>query len=653
MGRTARCPSCGAPVEFKSVASILAVCSFCQSTLVRDGKELANLGKMAELIEDRSPLQIGSEGRWKGVHFALIGRIQLRWEQGLWNEWHLLFDDGKSGWLSESGGEYVISEPVWHPQSWPKFTALQVGETLHVGTRPYTITNILSAECVAGAGELPFKVGAGYPAPVVDMRDEAGGFATLDYSDDAGKPLVFVGASVEFKSLAWNNLRQGMPIAEITAKARAFNCPSCAAPLSIRHEKIVSVGCPSCGAVIGTENENIQLLGRVSLDLKVEPTLPLGTRGKLRGEDAEVVGFMRRRMMVDKMNYRWSEYVLLGKDGRLLWLTEYLGHWNLARVLPRVPAFIGANFVVDGREYKHFQSYAAYVDYVVGEFPWKVKADEGAQVNDYVAPPRMLSRETTDSEVTFTLAEYIDREELRQAFKLNSGLRTPAGIYANQPNPHALSNAKLWRWFFIFLILAALVHTVMLVRTPGALLNQSLEFVRGDDNDRLTDEFRLPRPVARLEVGLKTDISNDWVGLDFTLVNTDTGEAWEASRELSHYEGIAEGVDEDGRWTEHWTEGSRTDMVTFADVPAGKYVLSGDAEFGPTTRLVRTQVKVGQSAPRWSSLLLLLLGLLPFPIYTLLRSRSFEKKRWTESDHPPVDEKEDDVDSENDNESDN
>ena len=54
--KTARCPSCGAPVEFKSVASILAVCDYCQSTLIRHGEDLENLGKMADLIEDPQPL---------------------------------------------------------------------------------------------------------------------------------------------------------------------------------------------------------------------------------------------------------------------------------------------------------------------------------------------------------------------------------------------------------------------------------------------------------------------------------------------------------------------------------------------------------------------------------------------------------------------
>lgn len=636
MGRTARCPSCAAPVEFKSVASVLAVCDYCQSTLVREGEELANLGKMAALIEDRSPLQRGAEGRWKGRHFGLIGRIQLRWEQGLWNEWHLLFDDGKSGWLSESGGEHVISEPVWQPDALPPFSELHLGQGLSIAGRPYSITNLLTAECVAGEGELPFKVGPGYAAPVADMRDETGGFATLDYSDDPAKPMAFVGESVEFNSLAWNNLRQGIPVAEPSVKARAFNCPSCAAPLSIRHENIESVGCPSCGAVLDTANETVKLLAQASLDLKVEPLLPLGTRGKLRGEDVEIIGFMRRRMSEEGVDYRWSEYLLLGRAGRLLWLSESLGHWNFARVLPRVVTVVGDKAVLDKAEFKHFQSYHAFVDYVVGEFPWRVRIDESVAVEDYVAPPRMLSRETGANEETFTLAEYLGQEELRQAFKLPAKLGAAVGVFANQPNPHMEGHAKVFRLFWMLLLVALAVHVTLLMGTQGPVLNESLVFKPGDEEPHLSREFRLAAPASRLEIEHEADLNNNWIALGLTLVNKDTGEAWEASREISHYEGVEEGVDEGEKWSEHWSEGSRSDSVVFSALPAGTYVLSEEADLAATSQPVRTRVKVSRPGPRWSSLFLLLVTLALFPIYTRIRRGSFEVRRWAESDHPLV-----------------
>ena len=123
--KTAHCPSCGAPVAFRSASSLYAVCEFCRSTLLRDGEALKNLGRMAELMDDPSRIQLGTEGSFRGTHFAVIGRIQLKYDAGLWNEWHLLFDDGRSGWLSEAGGEYVVSSLVPVDAELPAFDALQ------------------------------------------------------------------------------------------------------------------------------------------------------------------------------------------------------------------------------------------------------------------------------------------------------------------------------------------------------------------------------------------------------------------------------------------------------------------------------------------------------------------------------------------------
>jgi hypothetical protein len=68
---TANCPSCGAKVVFQSAASILAVCSYCKSTLRHD-LDLQNIGKMANWA-DGSPLQLHAEGNY---------RCTLQWLEG-------------------------------------------------------------------------------------------------------------------------------------------------------------------------------------------------------------------------------------------------------------------------------------------------------------------------------------------------------------------------------------------------------------------------------------------------------------------------------------------------------------------------------------------------------------------------------------------
>ena len=110
--KRANCPSCGAPVVFRAATSIYVVCEFCRSTLLRAGEDLRNLGRMADLLEDTSLLQLGSEGVFRRQPFSVIGRIQLKYEAGLWNEWHILFADGRTAWLAEANATVRLIEDV-------------------------------------------------------------------------------------------------------------------------------------------------------------------------------------------------------------------------------------------------------------------------------------------------------------------------------------------------------------------------------------------------------------------------------------------------------------------------------------------------------------------------------------------------------------
>src|SRR5258705_10397203 len=96
------CPGCGAKVVFRSTASVFMVCEYCRSTLVRRDLDLENLGKMADLKVDGSPMQLGATGAYDSVHFAAAGRIQYRYEQGLWNEGHPIFDAQRGGGIGKA-----------------------------------------------------------------------------------------------------------------------------------------------------------------------------------------------------------------------------------------------------------------------------------------------------------------------------------------------------------------------------------------------------------------------------------------------------------------------------------------------------------------------------------------------------------------------
>lgn len=632
MAVTANCPSCGAPVVFKSASSVFAVCEYCQSTLVRHDQNLEDIGKMAALVEDRSPLQLGSEGSYKGVHFALIGRIQIKYSQGIWNEWHLLFDDMRTGWLSEAGGEYVLTFAQFVPEALPQFDSLKIGQRFVLASQTWTVSNIDNAECVAGQGELPFKVGAGYPVATVDLRNQAS-FATLDYSETP--PLFFVGEAVAFTSLKMANLRDGMAIPTKAVEARVFRCPSCGSPMAARSKEILAVGCASCGAVVDAADESYRILSK-SLgmrDEKFTPRLPLGSKGKLEGKPVEVIGFLVKRCVVDGMAYHWSEYLLAAEHGTYRWLTEYNGHWNVVDVLSRPPAggiVEVENVLFGGQSFKHFSTTAAAeVVQVAGEFTWRVRRGETNRVVDYVAPPLMLSSESTDNDLNWSQGSYVEPQVIADAFKLKTDLPRSTGVFANQLNPWAETNRRIWRLFWKLALAAILVQTFFIFLSSGKLLLRqdfTFEPLRGEEVQ--TREFEITGKPRKIAVKNQTTLANNWIGLDMVLVNKATGAAWPAARELSYYSGYDDGA---------WSEGSRDDEVVFLNIPAGTYYLTLDPDMAPDKPVaVRDTVEVHTAGAGWSNFVLVIMFLILFPIFSATRHAAFEARRWAESDHAPV-----------------
>ena len=181
----AACPNCGAAVAFASAASASAVCSYCRSTLVRDGEALRRIGISAELFDDHTPLQLGASGKRQGLAFTLVGRLQYGYDGGTWNEWHALFDNGRSAWLSEDNGAYVIAFDAPRPADAPAIDALRAGQRVQADGRAWDVASVVRAHLVAAEGELPRPPRLQGDFTVVDLRNPQGEVATLDASDAA------------------------------------------------------------------------------------------------------------------------------------------------------------------------------------------------------------------------------------------------------------------------------------------------------------------------------------------------------------------------------------------------------------------------------------------------------------------------------------
>lgn len=173
---------------------------------MRRDLDVERVGTMAALIADESPIQLRAEGVYRHTHFAVVGRVQVRYDAGAWNEWYLVFDDGRPGWLGDAGGEYSITFETAVPEPVPAWSALSPGAPVTLGGVTWEVADLEEAEVIGGEGELPFAVEAAGKTAAADLRGDGVRFATIDYGDEP--PRVFVGEMVELRALAMRGLRE-------------------------------------------------------------------------------------------------------------------------------------------------------------------------------------------------------------------------------------------------------------------------------------------------------------------------------------------------------------------------------------------------------------------------------------------------------------
>ena len=467
----AACPNCGAPVEFASAASASAVCSFCRSTLVRDGEALRRIGISAELFDDHSPLQLGVRGQRQGVAFTLVGRLQYGFDGGTWNEWHALFDNGadgqRSAWLSEDNGAYVIAFDAPLPSDAPALEGLRAGQRVLADGRAWDVASITRAKLIAAQGELPSPPQLEGEFTVVDLRNSAGEVATLDNSNPA-RASWSVGRSVALSELALTGLKEDN---EKTLSSRGLECPSCGTALQPTLATTQSLTCGNCSAVV-------DISAGVGGDLKhyaqnnagergAEPQLPLGTVSKdslvLGGAPAawQVVGYQERCDIPDDSEEEttfWREYLLFNRTQGFAFLVDSNDGWSWVKPITGAPSVGGDTARWQGAVYKKKWSYGAKVTWVQGEFYWRVKRDERAHVTDFEGQgkdrDKRLSREQAGQEVTWSAGATISAAAVADAFGIAPGARA---ALQRDANPLAGSSSGVSRGLIIFAVVLVLL----------------------------------------------------------------------------------------------------------------------------------------------------------------------------------------------------
>ncbi|MGL6045037.1 MAG: DUF4178 domain-containing protein [Vogesella sp.] len=429
------CPACGAEVRFHATSSVLAVCPYCQSTLLRDADSVRDIGKMAALLGDYSPLQIAASGIWRGRQFTVVGRIQLQYDAGVWNEWHILFDDGQSAWLADSLGQYVLTHAQGPCDSAPAFDSLQAGQAWPQGKDSFIFSDIRRARCVAGEGELPRQLQPGYDAPVADARC-GGRFLTLDYSDGT-PPQLYLGEAVTLKQLNMQRLRDERAITAATGKlpgsVQQLACPQCGASLDYRAGTATHLNCPSCGSEVDIQGERATVLGQHQAQQAstLRFTLANGSQATIDGKVWTIIGLLGWVEDKDR-NSSWNEYLLYEPQLGFRWLTETRDGWWLGTLMDIWVDQATNDYAIWGKrafspiyhypypskEYSPPPAYRAHITYAAGAFPWRARIGDSVALCEYSSMDgnTLLASEQNRYELTWSQSRRVSGEEMKRWF---------------------------------------------------------------------------------------------------------------------------------------------------------------------------------------------------------------------------------------------
>jgi hypothetical protein len=282
-----------------------------------------------------------------------------------------------------------------------------------------------------------------------------------------------------------------------------------------------SVVCEGCGSILDAKDPKLQIIQTFHRIVSSDPPLiPLGTRGKIRGTDYEVIGLERRTINVDLVDYHWHEYILFNPYKGFRYLTEFQGHWNDISICKELPS-MNSNFNISpevnylGESYRHFQTADANTDFVLGEFPWQVRLGERAIVTDYVHPPQVLSREKMAGEVTWSIGEYIPGRDLWQAFNLPGSPPPAIGVYENEPSPFSANLKAVWIGFATLAFgLLVMMIAFDIFAMNSSVFRGSYRFTSGDPRAEasfVSNTFQLDGRTSNVEVATSADLQNNWI----------------------------------------------------------------------------------------------------------------------------------------------
>jgi hypothetical protein len=123
------------------------------------------------------------------------------------------------------------------------------------------------------------------------------------------------------------------------------------------------------------------------------------------------------------------------------------------------------------------------------------------------------------------------------------------------------------------------------------------------------------------------EVNNSWIYVAGDFINDDTGLVQTFELPVEYYYGVEDG--------ESWSEGSQSASTLLSALPAGKYTLRLEAQWGPQfADPANITIKVDQGHTSVFNFLATLIAISIIPAGIAFWQFKFERRRWSESMFP-------------------
>jgi len=566
-------------VEFKLGSSTSVVCPFCRASVIRTDRDLQAIGRIADLVPTSPAMVVGDRGLVDGEEFVVGGRLQLDHGRGPWDEWYVeMTRTGKWAWLAQAQGKFYITSLV-QTGGLPPVMAMSpgaAGALAGTDATVWTVTERGSSTLLSAEGELPYPAVQGETGRYVDVVSPGGGFGTIDYGDGSEPAKFFAGREIPHDAIQWTKSALG-PRAEQQVDLGKLSCPTCGAPVELQvPDSAQRAGCTHCFSVLDFERGNLRLLAQQG-EPPLRPLIPFGAKGTLFDLEHTCIGYMVRETVAYGITYRWREYLFYTPSG-FRWLMEDKGHWtHFETVSAAEVQRSGASLRFGGRSHRYFATNRLKVRYVLGEFYWKVQVGDEVSSTDYIAPPYLLSEESTGSELIYSKGHYLEGAAIWKAFGLEGEPPPSRDVAPAQPNPHSIAMPALIT-IAAFVLLCALGGLLEFGRSHQVLVDGPLQvpMLAGEPTAAtntavFTPPFTIPNGPTTMEIELGTSVDNQWLGVAGSLIDEGRGTTTDFFVDAGYYHGVSGG--------ESWSEGSRSASAYLGSIPGGTYVMRLDPQW--------------------------------------------------------------------------